>query len=103
MESRPGVGSALIGLTLSGAEGCMPTLQSYGALQAYLRGFVNFGGDPVPYDFNSTVHLMLALLDNLRAHALEVELEDSRGSFTDEQAAFFLKVAEYVRRTDSTG
>ena len=83
--------------------GALPTLRSCEDLQAYLRGLVNFGGDAVPYDFNGTVHLMLALFDNLRANALEAELEDIRGSFTDEQAAFFLKIAEYVRRPDSTG
>jgi hypothetical protein len=81
----------------------LPTLQSYEDLQAYLRGFVNFDGAPVPYDFNGTVHLLLALLDNLRANATEADLEDIRGSFTDEQAAFFLKLAEYVQRHDSTG
>jgi hypothetical protein len=74
----------------------LPTLNSYEDLQAYLRGFINFHGGPVPYDFNGTVQLLLSLLDNLRANALEAELEDIRDSFTDEQAAFFLKVAEYV-------
>jgi hypothetical protein len=83
--------------------GRLPTFDRYEDLQAYLRGFVQFGGDDPPYDFNGTVHLMLALLDNLRANALEAELEDIRGSFTDEQAAFFLKLAEYVRRPESTG
>lgn len=81
----------------------MPKFDRYEDLQAYLRGFVQFGGDDPPYDFNGTVHLMLALLDNLRANALEAELEDIRGSFTDEQAAFFLKLAEYVRLPESTG
>ena len=80
----------------------MPTFDRYEELQAYLRGFVQFGGDDPPYDFNGIVHLMLALLDNLRSNALEADLEDVRGSFTDDQAAFFLKLAEYVRRAEST-
>ena len=81
----------------------MPTFDRYEDLQAYLRDFVQFGGGYPPYDFNGAVHLMLALLDNLHANALEAELKDIRGAFTDEQAAFFLKLAEHMRRPESTG
>lgn len=76
---------------------------SYEDLLAYLRHFVNFGGDPVPYDFNEVVHLMLAILDNLGHNALEAELEGVAESFSDEQAAFFLKLAGYLRRDRSSG
>ena len=38
----------------------------------------------------------LALLDNLRAHALEGELEDIGESMTPEQATFLRKVATYL-------
>lgn len=79
----------------------MPLLGSYEQLESYLRGFVNFGPDPVPYDFNGVVHLLLALLDNLREKALEEELQDVRESMTDEQVTFLLRLADYVRRDDS--
>jgi hypothetical protein len=76
----------------------LATFDRYAELREYLRGFINFGGDPVPYDVNGVVHLVLALLDNLRANALPAELQQISGAFTDEQAAFFLQLAEYVRR-----
>jgi hypothetical protein len=41
---------------------------------------------------------MLALLDNLRENALHADLEDVRGSMTEEQATFLLKLADYVRQ-----
>lgn len=53
-------------------------------------------GDSVPYDFSGIVDLMLALLDNLRENALEDELEGIREVLTDEQAAFFLRLANYI-------
>lgn len=76
----------------------MPWTGSYQDLLAYLRGFVNLGGGPVEYDFNGVVHLMLASLDNMRQNALEAELEDIGGSLSDEQAAFILKLADYIQR-----
>jgi hypothetical protein len=78
----------------------MPWTGSYEALRHYLRHFTNIGGDPVPYDHNGVVHLMLALLDNLRENALDVDLADIRESMTDDQAAFFLRLADHVREGD---
>jgi hypothetical protein len=75
--------------------------QSHAELRAYLRDLVNFTGDPVPYDFNTVVHLMLALLDNLRDHALEAELEAIGESMTLEQATFFRKLATYLAAPES--
>ena len=80
----------------------MPTFHNYEDLKAYLRGFITFGGPSGDYDFNGTVHLMLALLDNLRANSLGAELEEIRGSFTDEQVAFFLRLAGYIRHGELT-
>lgn len=76
----------------------MPWSGSYEDLLAYLRHFVNFQGDPAPYDFNGVVHLMLATLDNLSQNVSEAELEDMAGSLSDEQEAFLLKLADYLRR-----
>ncbi|MFO0952240.1 MAG: hypothetical protein U0835_14040 [Isosphaeraceae bacterium] len=80
----------------------MRWIGSYDDLLAYLRHFVNIHGDPVPYDFNGVVHLMLATLDNLSQNASEAELDDMAGSLSDEQAAFVLKLADYLRRGRST-
>ena len=76
----------------------MPWTGSYEDLLAHLRQFVNFGGTPADYDFNGVVHLMLAALDNLRHNASEAELDDIGESFSDEQAAFLLKLAGRVKR-----
>jgi hypothetical protein len=55
-----------------------------------------------PYDFNGTVHLMLAALDNLREHAMEHELEDIGQSMTDDQRFFLKKIADLgCRVTDA--
>jgi hypothetical protein len=79
----------------------MPWSGGYEDLLAYQRHFVNFRRDPVPYNFNGVVHLMLATLDNLSHNASEAELEEMAGSLSDEQAAFLLKPADYNRRSRS--
>jgi hypothetical protein len=68
----------------------------YEEVEAYLRNFTNPGGDPVPYDWNGVVHLVLAALDSMREHGLEVEFENIGQSMTPQQREFFLKLAEYV-------
>jgi len=71
-------------------------IQSYHDLEQYLRAFVNAIGDPVPYDFTAAVHLLGALLDNLRTYALEAGLEDISGYFSPEQIAFLQRLADYA-------
>jgi len=71
-------------------------IQSYDDLERYLREFVNILGDPLPYDFTGAAHLFLAILDNLRIHALDAELEDIGGCFSVEQAAFLHRLNAYV-------
>ncbi len=80
----------------------MPWTGSYEELIGYLRQFINFGGSSTDYDFNGVVHLMLATLDNLRHNALEAELESVGEMFSDEQAAFLLKLAGCIRRQTGT-
>lgn len=63
------------------------------ALRAMLR---RWGSDEGPYDFNGVVHLLLACLDNLKAFALDAELEDIGESFDTEQAAFLGNLARRV-------
>ncbi|HEY9283088.1 MAG TPA: hypothetical protein VIP46_06505 [Pyrinomonadaceae bacterium] len=66
----------------------------YDKVWRYNRYVVNPNGDPVPYDFNGVVHLMLAALDNLRERALDVEIQEIGHSFSGEQKEFFLRVAK---------
>jgi hypothetical protein len=61
----------MIGMTELDARGPV----NFDALQRYLREFVNSLGDPVPYDFGRALQLLLAALDNMRAHALEADLK----------------------------
>ncbi len=70
---------------------------SFEDLEAYLRGFVNFGGGPVPYDFGGALLLCLALLDNLRANHIDADLGDVAGYLSPEQKAFLLRLAERAR------
>jgi hypothetical protein len=70
---------------------------SFVELETYLREFVNFGGDPVPYDFGGVLLLWLALLDNLRANHIDADLRDVVGYLSPEQTAFLLRLAERVR------
>jgi hypothetical protein len=81
-----------------GRSAMMPRAGSHAELLAHIRQFVNSAGEPAPYDFNGVVHLMLAALDNLSHNALEAELEDIGKSFSEEQAAFFLRLADHIRR-----
>jgi hypothetical protein len=71
---------------------------SFEELAAYLRGFVNIDGDPVPHDFGGVVLLWLALLDNLRANGLNGELDDVAGYMSPEQISFLVRLADRVRR-----
>lgn len=76
----------------------MPRAGSHAEWLAHIRQFVNAAGEPTPYDFNGVVHLMLAALDNLSHNALEADREDIGGSFSEEPAAFFLRLADHIRR-----
>ena len=81
----------------------MPSFNTYEDLQVFLRNFINFHEDSGQYDQNGLVHLMLAILDNLRANALDVDLEEIGDAFEDDQAAFFIKIADLVRNRHPAG
>jgi hypothetical protein len=69
---------------------------SYEELMQYLRGFKNMLHDPVPYDTNGVLHLMLAVLDNLRDNASEEDLTQLAADvLTEEQATFLQALAEW--------
>ena len=75
----------------------------YEELRDYLRNWNNTCNEPGQYDGNGLVHLMLAILDNLRENESWADLPEVRDSMTQEQAAFFLRLAEYVRRGSPAG
>jgi hypothetical protein len=66
--------------------------------EEYLRTFTSWGDDEHIYDFNLIVHLLLALLDNIRHNATEGELEDIGHSFMDSQRRFLTQLADYASR-----
>ncbi len=73
----------------------MPTFDHFGELEAYLRRFTNFGGGP-DYDFAGTLALTMALLNNLREHAVDAELETLSDSLTEEEKAFILRLGVHL-------
>ena len=76
-------------------------VNTYEELEAYLRQFSNFLGDSVPYDFNGTFHLFLALLDNLAENHLDADvdgLEDTEFKLTPKQTAFLQSLERFRPR-----
>ena len=67
---------------------------TYEQLQQYLRAFTNLAGEGAPFDTNSALHLLLALVDNLRANAPEVDLQKVvPEAVNGQQAAFLARLA----------
>ena len=61
-------------------------------LVAYLRGFANYGGDSVRYDFVGVFLLLDALLRNLSEHSLDQDLVDLSDTYgLDESQRRFLQ------------
>lgn len=68
---------------------------SFEELEAWLREFVNFLGDPCPYDEVGVFVLFQALLDNLRKDVSDGLLEEElAGMLSNEQAAFLRRLLE---------
>lgn len=70
-------------------------VKTYGDLDGYLRGFVNFGGGPVPYDFSGAFRLFLALLDNPTRNHLDADIDglgEDRPWFTEDETRFLKKL-----------
>ncbi len=77
-------------------------IASLQGLETYLREFTCWGDDEFVYDEAGVVKLFLALLDNMKTHSLDVELEDIGYRFYDPQREFIMKVATFANRiTDS--
>ena len=60
-----------------------------------LRQFTGF--TETDYDFGAVITLTLACLDNLRANALEAELEEIAAYLSPEQADFLVLLAKYLQ------
>jgi len=56
-------------------------VKSYEQLQNYLKSFINWRGDVGPYDFGAVANLLGALLDNIREHAQDIEVEYRRAAY----------------------
>ena len=74
-------------------------IKTYEQLEDFLRTFVNWHGDPVPYDFNGLLHLVLAGVENLRVNATNQDFLDYACSITDDQALFLRRLLD--SRSDS--
>jgi hypothetical protein len=76
---------------------------SYEQLERYLRDFTNFGGGPVPYDFNGVLRLLLAVADNLRDNSyLDAHAEDIQSIVTPKQAEFLSRLARTAGTSDGS-
>ena len=72
-------------------------IKSYEELVRYLREFRSWHGDVAPYDFGGVVHLLAALLDNLKAHGAEAEFEDLHEYFTPDQVETLKRIVGALR------
>jgi hypothetical protein len=67
-------------------------IKTYEQLKDFLRTFVNWHGDPAPYDFNRSLHLVLAGVENLRVNATDGDFLDYGCAISDDQAAFLRRL-----------
>lgn len=74
-------------------------VKSFEDLEQFLREFINFSGDPCPYDFNGAFHLFLAILDNLSRNYDDADIESHekcRPWFNDDQRQFLSNLNRLV-------
>jgi hypothetical protein len=76
---------------------------SYDAVHAFVRDYGCAPGGQPPFDVNGVVHLMLAALDNLRAHWIDGDLDQIALSVTQEQRLLLIKIGDHLRDHDETG
>jgi hypothetical protein len=72
-------------------------VSTYEDLEDFLRGFTNWGGDPVPYDFVGAYGLFLAVLENLIENHIEADLENLQEGplpLSERQQAFLRRLLE---------
>lgn len=82
----------------TGEAGAAPGVAlTYASAHDFVRNYSARGGDPPPYDVNGVIHLMLAALDNLRAHRIDGDLEQIALAATREQRACLIEIGEFLR------
>ena len=64
----------------------------FDTVKSYLETYSTF--EPTPYDFNGLLHLVLAGIENLRAHAVDEDFVDYACSITDDQAVFLRRLLD---------
>ena len=85
-------------LSSAGDEGADSRVElTYATLRELVRTYSRRPSDPPPYDANAVIHLMLAALDNLRAHFIDGDLEQIALSATREQREHLIKIGEFLR------
>jgi hypothetical protein len=70
-------------------------LKTYEDLELFLRDWSNASGDPVTYDFNGLMSLLIAIVDNLKKNHIDADLESYACSINDEQATFLKKLLKF--------
>jgi hypothetical protein len=83
----------------------MPTRSqlSYEDVKDFLRSYRNGVGEEIPYDVNAIIHLMLAVVDNLRAHWVEGDREQLQVSISEEQRAFLIELSKILIASQERG
>jgi hypothetical protein len=98
--SHPAAARSLGGVVQMGSQ----QIHSYEHLKNLLGHYTNWGGDPVPYDFNGVLGLLLALADNLRHNScLDAYAEDIESIMSPEQAEFLSRLAAYGPKPQARG
>lgn len=78
------------------------TRLAYGPVLEFVRNYTSGPNDPPPFDVGGVIHIMLAALDNLHEHWLEVDLDQIALSVTPEQRQHLIKFGEFLRSHDGT-
>lgn len=71
-------------------------VQSFEQLEDYLRTFVNWGGDIVPYDSGGVVCLLGAILDNIHRLGMESDFEEMAEYLTTDQIATLRWIVDHL-------
>jgi len=65
---------------------------TYKELEKYLKEWINFSGDVVNYDVLGVFSLISSLLENLSNHEGEVDFNEFKGFFSDEEIEIINKL-----------
>lgn len=82
------------------ADALFKGIKSHDELINYLKSYGKNNGDFEEYDFGWMVSLFLACLDNIRQHALPIEIEDFGEYLNEEQKQFLIKLSLALQSED---